>query len=60
MVVRIVEFLEGALEVGEHLLDLFLSPPIFPLEIIDGVLATAQDRFERICFINFLHLCLPS
>lgn len=60
MIIRIIKFLKCALEVGENLLDLLLPPPVFPLEIIDGVFATTQNCFERVCFVNFLHLCLPS
>ena len=59
MIFRLIELLKCTLKVCEHLLDLLLSPSIFSLEIINGVFTAAQDCFERVCFINFLHIIPP-
>ena len=50
-----MELLKSTLEVSKHLLNLLSSPSVFSLEIINGVLSTIQNCFERVCFVNFLH-----
>ena len=36
MIIRVIELLEGILEVRDHLLDLFPAPAILTLKNIDG------------------------
>ena len=60
MIVRIIELLEGALKVRNHLLDLFPTPAVLTLKDIDGKATMCQYFGERIRLINLVHILSPQ